>query len=191
MSEQTIYRVTTFFKRKPGITEEQFNSRKLATQKPEQLISSDLFRLGGSPRPTGSSLGCQAWDHSIHPGSFIIREHFLQEYQVSPVKFHTPSSLRNKISSGNDMPSGSWTLEYDGGVDWYVRRYEDYEAAFKDPYYLDGIEPDEWNFVDKGAGKEIAGAVSTLGIFRHIVKDGKSMVREAELTEEQKALLGS
>lgn len=84
-------------------------------------------------------------------------------------------------------------LEYDGGVDWYVRRYEDYEAAFKDSYYLEAIEPDEWNFVDKagldGKGKGIRGAVSTVGIFRHIVKDGKSMVGEVRLSAKQGTLL--
>ena len=84
-------------------------------------------------------------------------------------------------------------LEYDAGVDWYVRRYEDYEAAFQDPYYLEVIEPDEWNFVDKaglgGEGKGIRGAVSTVGIFRHIVQDGKSVAGEVRLGAEQSRLL--
>ena len=74
-------------------------------------------------------------------------------------------------------------------MDWYVPSYEAYEAAFKDPYYANVIEPDEWNFVDKGSGKEIAGAVSTLGVTRDIIKDGKNCVIEAELSEEQKNLL--
>jgi hypothetical protein len=87
------------------------------------------------------------------------------------------------------LPSGSATLDYDAGVDWYVPSYEAYEATFKDPYYVNVIEPDEWNFVDKGGGKEIAGAVSTVGVSREIIKDGKSCVVEAELSGEQKKLL--
>jgi EthD domain len=82
-------------------------------------------------------------------------------------------------------------LDFDGGVDWYVPSYESYEAAFKDPYYLNVIEPDEWNFVDKGSGKEIAGAVSTVGVSRDIVREGKSCVGEAELSGEQRKLLGT
>lgn len=93
--------------------------------------------------------------------------------------------------ASKDLPSGSRTLDYDGGVDWYVRSYEDYEAAFKDPYYLKVIEPDEWNFVDKGEGTAIAGAVSTVGIARDIVRGGRSCVEEASLSAEQMELLGS
>jgi hypothetical protein len=53
------------------------------------------------------------------------------------------------------------------------------------------IEPDEWNFIDKrGAGNgRIASAVSTLGVCRDIVRDGKSMVAEATLNMQQKHLL--
>lgn len=85
--------------------------------------------------------------------------------------------MRSKVSTASrDVPSGNGTLDYDGGVDWYVKSYEGFEASFKDPYYLNVIEPDEWNFVDKGEGKEIVGAVRTVGISRDIIRDGKSCV---------------
>jgi hypothetical protein len=84
-------------------------------------------------------------------------------------------------------------LHYDSGVDWYVRGYAAYERAYEDPYYLKVIEPDEWNFVDKSGGKAsgIASAVSTLGVCRDIVRDGKSMVRNPILDQRQKNLLES
>jgi hypothetical protein len=96
--------------------------------------------------------------------------------------------LRKKISG--DVPSGNGALDFDGGVDWYVLDYEKYEAAYNDPYYINVIEPDEHNFVDKGDEKTgIVGAVSSLGVCRNIVLDGKSMVKQADLNEEQKRLL--
>lgn len=96
--------------------------------------------------------------------------------------------LRSKISGS--VPSGNSGLDYDGGVDWYVTDYDAYEAAYKDPYYINVIEPDEWNFVDKGDGKgKVAGAVSTVGVCRDIVRDGKAVVEGKELTQEQRRWL--
>ncbi len=93
-------------------------------------------------------------------------------------QFHTPLSLRRKLApSGSSSPG---ILPYDAAVDWYVPSYEAYVAAFQDPYYVHVIEPDEWNFVDKGAGKEVVGMVSTLGVARDVVKGGKSCIEEVD-----------
>ncbi|KAJ4349194.1 hypothetical protein N0V95_004777 [Ascochyta clinopodiicola] len=35
------------------------------------------------------------------------------------------------------------TLSYDGMADFYVRKYEDFEKAYEDPYYKDVVKPDE------------------------------------------------
>lgn len=61
-------------------------------------------------------------------------------------------------------------------------------AAFKDPYYINVIEIDERNFVDKGAAGStaIVGAVGTLGFCKDVILGGKSMVRDVELSEDQK-----
>jgi hypothetical protein len=101
-----------------------------------------------------------------------------------------PLHLRKMISS--NVPSGG-VLDYDSRVDWYVCDYEAYEKAYQDPCYLEVIEPDEWNFVDKSGSKKggIAGAVSALGIYRDIVRDGESVVEEAKLSDQQKILLKS
>ncbi|RDW65239.1 hypothetical protein BP5796_09931 [Coleophoma crateriformis] len=117
-----IHRITVFFKRKPGLTEEEFS---------------------------------QHWE-----------------------KFHTPSHLRARPG---DVPSGEGALDYDGGADFYVADYASYEAAFRDPYYINVIEPDERRFVDKGSqsgavGTRIVGAVSTVGFEKVIIEGGKAMV---------------
>lgn len=53
------------------------------------------------------------------------------------------------------------------------------------------IEPDEHNFVHKGAPGEttIVEAVSIVGIAKNIVFDGKSVVPDAELSEQQRKFL--
>lgn len=70
-------------------------------------------------------------------------------------------------------------LDYDGGVDFYVADYANYEAAFRDPYYVDVIEPDERRFVHKGsdvAGEgRIVGAVGTVGLEAVIIEGGKAV----------------
>lgn len=37
---------------------------------------------------------------------------------------------------------------YDGSGDFYVKKYEDFEAAFLDPYYQEVIRPDELKLID-------------------------------------------
>lgn len=39
--------------------------------------------------------------------------------------------------------TGRSPLSYDGMADFYVRKYEDFEALFLDPYYQEVVQPDE------------------------------------------------
>lgn len=39
-------------------------------------------------------------------------------------------------------------LQYDGMGDFWVREYEDFEAAFLDPEYQEKIRPDELKLID-------------------------------------------
>jgi hypothetical protein len=43
---------------------------------------------------------------------------------------------------------GRPTLQYDGMGDFWVRKYEDFEAAFLDPEYQEKIRPDELKLID-------------------------------------------
>lgn len=99
------------------------------------------------------------------------------------MQYQTPAELR-KVFGGDIEPSFSEAIEYDAAADWYVESYESYQAAYKDPYYIDIIEPDEQNFVDKGqvakpgneGKKTVITAMSTLGYCRSMIKDGKPAV---------------
>lgn len=98
-------------------------------------------------------------------------------------QYQTPDELR-KIFRGDIEPKFSEAIEYDAAADWYVEDYESYMAAYKDPYYISIIEPDEQKFVDKaqvgGPGSEgkktVITAMSTLGYCRSMIKDGKPAV---------------
>jgi hypothetical protein len=80
-------------------------------------------------------------------------------------------------------PAFSAGVNFDAAAVWHVKSYDAYVAAYKDPYYIDVIEPDEQNFVDKGQmdGKNpgkvtVVRAMSTIGVYRYIIKDGKPAV---------------
>jgi hypothetical protein len=84
-------------------------------------------------------------------------------------------------------PAFATSIAFDSAADWYVESYEAYLAAYADPYYVEVIEPDEHNFVDKGqldsaesVTKTVVRAVSTLGVCRSMIKDGKPSVEIKE-----------
>ncbi|KAK0391454.1 hypothetical protein NLU13_0955 [Sarocladium strictum] len=66
---------------------------------------------------------------------------------VKYVQYHTSSehrSLAKKMADAVGRP----VLDWDGMADFYVRRYEDFEAAFLDSEYMDRIRPDEIKLID-------------------------------------------
>ena len=67
-------------------------------------------------------------------------------------------------------------LQYDGMADFYVHKYEDFEAAFLDPEYQERIRPDELRFVDMDS------IALTVGVEYIPVDDGK-LVEKHERTE--------
>jgi hypothetical protein len=82
------------------------------------------------------------------------------------------TSMSSEFSAG---------LDFDAAADWYILSHERYVAAYADPYYINVIEPDEHNFVDKSPAavgkKTLIRAVTTLGYCKDMIKDGKA-VRE-------------
>lgn len=145
MKDETLYRVTTFFKRRPDISEQQ------------------------------------CYDHwgFVH-GPLVVPwalKYGIAEY----TQFRTPSALRAAFAARMD-PAFSLPIDFDAAADFYVTSYDDYLRAYADPYYLAVIEPDERNFVDKGqcGGQNttttVVRAMSTLGQYRHMIRDGKPQV---------------
>jgi hypothetical protein len=57
-------------------------------------------------------------------------------------KYHTTSEHKALGKKMFDATRRS-PLSYDGMGDFWVRKYEDFEAAFLDPYYQKVIQPDE------------------------------------------------
>jgi len=64
-------------------------------------------------------------------------------------------------------------LEYDGIADFYVRKFEDFEEAFKDPEYLEKIYPDELKLVDFDT------LILTVGYDYVVVEDSKKVETHA------------
>lgn len=58
-------------------------------------------------------------------------------------------------------------LQYDGLADFYVRKYEDFEAAFLDPEYEAKIRPDELKLIDMDS------IAVTVGVEYVAIDDGK------------------
>ncbi len=94
------------------------------------------------------------------------------------LQYQTSETLREAFNS--KLKSDFKTIiDYDAAADLYVENYESYINAFSDPYYLNVIEPDEQKFVDKGqlgqapGKKTVVRALTTVGINRSIIKDGK------------------
>jgi hypothetical protein len=71
---------------------------------------------------------------------------------------------------------GRPTLQYDGMGDFWVRKYEDFEAAFLDPEYRAKIRPDELNLIDMDS------ITVTVGVELVVLDDGK-VVEKHERTE--------
>ncbi|KAL1891025.1 hypothetical protein Sste5346_007847 [Sporothrix stenoceras] len=140
--DETYFRVTTFFKRRPDITEEQCHDHWGFVHGP--LVVPWALKYG------------------------------ICEY----TQFRTPSALRQAFCARMD-PVFASGIEFDAAADFYVKSYDDYLAAYKDPYYLAVIEPDEHNFVDKSRPEgqtTVVRAMSTLGQCRYMIRDGQPVV---------------
>lgn len=84
------------------------------------------------------------------------------------------SSAPNALSKG-DLPTHP--VEFDGIAMFTVPSLEQFKAAFKDPYYINVIEPDEQVMLDKdGPGSGVI--ASFQGPMHDIVSAAKSTVGE-------------
>jgi hypothetical protein len=63
--------------------------------------------------------------------------------------------------------TGRKPMAYDGMGDFWVKKYEDFEAAFLDPYYQKVIQPDEKNLTDMDS------ISVTIGVEYIIIEDGQ------------------
>lgn len=68
-------------------------------------------------------------------------------------------------------------LEYDGISDAYVKDFETFQDAFKDPEYLEKIRPDELAFID------VENIQMTIGYDYGVVEKGKPVTKHARTFE--------
>ena len=82
------------------------------------------------------------------------------------VQYHTTSehkALAKKMSDAVGRP----LLEYDGMGDFWVHKYEDFEAAFLDAEYQEKIRPDALKLIDMDS------IAVTVGVEYVVIDDGK------------------
>lgn len=61
-------------------------------------------------------------------------------------------------------------LEYDGISDAYVRDFVEFQEAFKDPEYIEKIQPDELAFID------VENIQMTIGYDYQVIENGKPVI---------------
>ena len=163
MSTPTIYRVTTFFRRHPDMAEDEFYKYWHDVHGP--LVAPWALKHGILEYTQVSRYSALlAWPRRL--------------FMLTQSQFQTPFELRKHMSAGR--PDFNNVLDFDAAADFYIASYKAYTDAYKDPYYINVIEPDENKFVDKGQGSEAkqihVRAVCAIGVCRSIIKDGKAMV---------------
>ena len=70
--------------------------------------------------------------------------------------------------------TGQEIADYDGMAEFYVRKFEDWANAFKDPEYMEKINPDELKFAD------VDSSVITVGSDYIIIENGEIMTTHTE-----------
>ena len=65
------------------------------------------------------------------------------------------------------------TLSYDGMADFWVRKYEDFEKAYEDPFYLEVVKKDEEYLFDMESLRV------TAGVDICVMEDGKVVQEHA------------
>ncbi|KAH8173539.1 ethD domain-containing protein [Sarocladium implicatum] len=90
------------------------------------------------------------------------------------VQYHTTTEHKNLAKKMSDAV-GRPVLDWDGMADFYVRRYEDFEAAFLDAEYLERIRPDEVKLMNMESIR------LTVGVEFVCIDDGE-LVKEHERT---------
>ncbi|KAI9786507.1 MAG: hypothetical protein M1835_003049 [Candelina submexicana] len=173
---QTVYRITTFFNRKPGLTDEEFYNHWYNIH--GRLCAPWVVKAG--------ILGYKQF-HTPPTLRSALRPPDRPSAPLAPTSLTSlpPSSILSPTGSGGagGALAESMALQtYDGGVDFYVRSLSDFTNAFKDEYYLTVIKEDEDKFVDRTRVLN-----STVGVERWVVRDGKVIVGVGNDGEEEES----
>ncbi|KAB5558215.1 EthD domain-containing protein [Coniochaeta sp. 2T2.1] len=89
------------------------------------------------------------WEHIHAP---LVKPWAERFKLVSYTQVHTTEALKGGEPIGPEAPGTSVLAEYDGVALIEAPSFEVFTAAFKDEYYVNTIEPDERQFIDKKVG---------------------------------------
>ena len=165
-------RVIAFFRRKPGLSDEEFYHHWKTSMVPYLRRGSSSMALK-TIRKSEITWSC----------FYLLSMHIL-----IPCQIQTRPALKSQWSSllvpplSNPLP----TLPYDGYAEMQFSNPEKMRAAFLDPYYREVVEPDEWKCIEKAGGEYGSEPKSTMGYVKHIVLGGKNMVEGKKVVGEEK-----
>lgn len=170
MSTEPLIRVTVLVNRKPGTTEDEFNKYWAYNHGP---LATDWLQRNGIIKYTQvSPLVALTAPNLPHPTQTHPRPIFQALQLTQSFQYHTTSAHK---ALGKKMfdATGRTPLAYDGMGDFYVRKYEDFESAFLDPYYQEIIQPDEKKLI-------CMDTISvTIGVEYIVIEEGKKVEEHA------------
>ncbi|KAG6359628.1 hypothetical protein INS49_013150 [Diaporthe citri] len=101
----------------------------------------------------------------------------------------TPASSPESAPNVEDVESKGETaglVEFDGIAMFLVPSLDSFKAAVEDPYYLNVVQPDEYNLMDKSApGRGVV--ASFQGLMVPIVQNGDDVTGDEQRAEVQKS----
>ncbi|TFA99838.1 hypothetical protein CCMA1212_008247 [Trichoderma ghanense] len=143
-----------FVKRRPDLTQEQFYTYWRNVHAPKIAYWAKKHGITGYTQVSIFILGFSV---ALTQGTHVHTQ------------VHTSNVLRQSLTV---TPLPVTVMDYDGAVIWEIASMEHYMSAFDDPYYVNVIAPDEYNFLDKS--KETA--MVTLGNVHHVVAGGEALI---------------
>lgn len=157
MSTELLVRVTVCVHRKPGLNEEEFHKYWAYEHGPlvtEWLQRSKIIKY-------------------VQVGGNNASVVLLYAYWTNVIcQYHTMSSHKLLGQKMFDA-TGRVPISYDGMADFWVEKYEDFEAAFLDPYYKEAIQPDERRLFDMDT------ISVTIGVEYIVLEEGKAVQKYA------------
>lgn len=130
-STEPLIRISISCHRKPGLSEKEFH-RYWAHE--HGLLAAEWVKRSGIVR-------------YVQVRAPLLRLSRVSRWSKVTCQYHTSSEHRNLAKKMSDAV-GRPVLDWDGQADFYVRKYEDFEAAFLDKEYLERIRPDEEKLIN-------------------------------------------
>ena len=153
------------------------------------ISSQPLYRITVLFKSRPDQTEKQFYDHWWYNHAPLCIPWALHYNFVEYTHYLTSSENQLALAQGKDSQGGTRSMSpFTAAADFYIKDYQDYLAAFRDPYYLEIVMKDENNFVDKGQAEGSARddrsdsmdgsarAISMMGYCRSAIKDGKAVI---------------